>query len=161
MTNPVEYWQLQEVMAERPPAPETDVQADLAWETDPEAWKEPHCAAPYMSSLMENFEDLYDRRSLLEGLKAPVSEADPEYFDLVKAYWAQLKRDKSPLLPLTADVQELASMSRKDQAVSLDRTNELMAFVFDWMIEQGKEPIPGWRTWMGVLPQELEDLLED
>jgi hypothetical protein len=159
--NPVEYRQLQEVMSERAPEPEEDIEGALAWERDPEAWKEPHGAAPFMGSLVENFEDLYDEKSLLLGLKAPVSEADPEFFDLVKAYWAQLKRDRSPLLPLTADADELRRMSKKDQAVTLDRANELMATVFDWMLSQGKAPIPGWTSWLGVLPQHLEDLLED
>ena len=159
--NPVEYRQLQEVMSERAPDRDMDVQGALDWETDPEAWKEPHSAEPYMSSLVDNFEDLYDGKSLLEGLKAPVSEADPEFFDLVKAYWAQLKRDRSPLLPLTADADELRGMSKKDQAVTLDRANELMATVFDWMLSHGKAPIPGWTSWLGVLPQHLEDLLED
>ncbi|GAB2714172.1 hypothetical protein ACX801_17950 [Arthrobacter bambusae] len=161
MSNPVEYWQSQEVTSERPPAPEEDIQASLAWEADQEAWKEPQASPPFMTPLVDLFEDLYEEKSILDGLKAPVSNADPEFFDLVKAYWAQLNRDKSPLLPLTADAHQLRLMSKKDQAVTLDRTNELMAFVFDWMIAQGKEPIPGWTTWHGVLPQELEDLLED
>jgi len=55
----------------------------------------------------------------------------------------------------------LRGMTKKDQAVTLDRANELMATVFDWMLSQGKAPIPGWTSWLGVLPQHLEDLLED
>ncbi|MGY4544366.1 hypothetical protein ACVWY0_004310 [Arthrobacter sp. UYNi723] len=161
MSNPVEQWQLQEVMSERASAPETDIEAALNWEIDPEAWKEPHAAAPHMTSLVQNFEELYEGKSLLDGLKTPLSEADPEFLDLVKAYWAQMKRDHSPLLPLTADAHELHRLSAKDMAVSLDRMNEIMRTVFDWMISQGKQPVPGWTTWKVGLPPELEELLED
>jgi hypothetical protein len=161
MSNPVEQWQLQEVMSERASAPETDTEAALNWESDPEAWKEPHAAAPHMTSLVQNFEELHEGKSLLDGLKSPLSEADPEFLDLVKAYWAQMKRDHSPLLPLTADAHELHRLSAKDMAVSLDRMNEIMRSVFDWMISQGKQPVPGWTTWNVGLPPELEEWLED
>jgi hypothetical protein len=46
-------------------------------------------------------------------------------------------------------------------AVSLDRMNEIMRSVFDWMISQGKQPVPGWTTWNVGLPPELEEWLED
>lgn len=161
MSNPVEYWQLQEVMAERPTPPEDHIQASLDWETDPDAWKEPDAAPPAMKSLLDNFEDLYDEKSLVEGMRGPLATADPEFFDLVKAYWAQLKRDNSPLLPVTADANELHTLQPKDMAVTLDRMNEIMRTVFDWMISQGKMPVDGWTTWNVALPPQLEDLLED
>lgn len=160
MSNPVEFWQLQEVMSEQAPDERTDF-LTASWESDQEAWKNPHYAAPHMRTLVELFEDLYYGKSLLDGLKAPLSDADPEFLDLVKAYWAQLDRDRSPLLPLTADAHVLHRLAPKDMAENLDRINEIMRTVFDWMISQGKTPVPGWGTWNVGLPPELETLLED
>lgn len=162
MTNPVEYWQLQEVNSERPAPPEDDFQAMEDWETDPDAWKEPDAVPSATSSLLDRFRDLYEEKSLLDGLKAPLNQASPEFFDLVKAYWAQLARDRSPELPLTADQDEYRQMSFGDKAATAHRMNDVMRHVFDWMISHGKEPIPGWTQWQKTgVPPEMEHLIEN
>ena len=159
--NPMEQAQLREVMSERAPSPEEDVQVSLDWETDPDAWKEPLASPPYMSPLMDLFEDLYEEKSILDRLKAPVTEADPEFFDLVKAYWAQLERDDSPLLPLTADENEFRALSPRDAAVTIDRLDRILQTVFDWMISEGKSPIHGWTEWTSIVSPQAEQYLDD
>ena len=159
--NPMEQAQLREVMSERPFPPEGDVQASLAWETDPNAWKEPQASPPYMAPLVDLFEDLYDEKSILDRLKTPLTEADPEFFDLVKAYWAQLKRDNSPLLPLTADETEFMALTHKEGAITIDRLDRILETVFDWMISQGKSPIPGWTVWTSIVSPQAEQYLDD
>jgi hypothetical protein len=160
MTNPVEYWQLQEVMSERPAPPEDDFQTTEDWEKDPDAWKDPDAVPSPTTSLLERFEELYLDESLLDGLKAPLSEASPEFFDLLKAHWSQLARDNSPELPLTADKDEYRQLSARDKALTAHRMNEAMRHVFDWMISQGKEPIQGWPQWRVEMPPEIEHLIE-
>jgi GTP-dependent phosphoenolpyruvate carboxykinase len=52
-------------------------------------------------------------------------------FDLAKAYWAQMERNHSQLLPLTADAHELHRLSATDMAVPLvpGRTMDVIPFV--------------------------------
>lgn len=159
--NPMEQAQLREVMSERPTPPEDDIQASLDWETDPEAWKEPDAAPPAMRSLLDLFEDLYDEKSILDRLKTPIKDADPEFFDLVKAYWAQLSRDKSPLLPLTADENEFKALTHRDGAVTIDRLDRILETVFDWMISQGKSPVADWTEWISIVSPQAEQYLQD
>jgi hypothetical protein len=157
--NPVEQMQLREVMSERAPDERTDV-LTAAWENDPEAWQDPHYSAPYMRTLVENFEELYDGKSILDRLKSPVTDADPEFFDLVKAYWAQLKRDRSSLLPVTADEEEFKALPMGDAAVTIARLDLILNTVFDWMISQGKTPIPGWSQWTSIVSPQAEQHLK-
>jgi hypothetical protein len=161
MEDMVSRQMLREVMSEAP-SDEWEDQATEDWENDPDAWKDPHYAAPRMVPLVDQFRDLYADQSLLEGLKGELGEASPEFVDLVKARWAQLVRDGDPSLPLTADSHELRALPEKDVAVTMDRMNEILRTVFDWMISQGKEPIPGWTQWLVQPgPQRMMDLLED
>lgn len=159
--NPMEQAQLREVMSERPIPPEEDIQVSLAWETDPEAWKEPVASPPYMPPLVDLFEDLYEETSILDRLQAPIKDADPEFFILVKAYWAQLKRDNSPLLPLTADENEFRALTHKEGAVTIDRLDRILATVFDWMISQGKSPVADWTEWISIVSPQAEQYLDD
>ena len=112
--NPVEYRQLQEVMSERAPdqghgRTRSPGLGDRSGGVEGTALR-----GTVHELLVENFEELYDGKCLLDRLKSPVTDADPEFFDLVKAYWAQLKRDRSPLLPVTADADEFKALPKKD-----------------------------------------------
>ncbi|WP_458112120.1 hypothetical protein M1D88_17985 [Arthrobacter sp. R1-13] len=121
-----------------------------ARKNDLEEWQDPHYGAPYLITLVENFEQLHDGTPILDLLKSPVTEADPEFFDLVKAYWAQLYRDGSPLLPVTADEVEFKALSKRDAAVTIERLDLILNTVFDWMTSQGKSPIPGRSEWISI-----------
>jgi hypothetical protein len=78
----------------------------------------------------------------------------------VKAYWAQLKRDRSPLLPVTADEEEFKALPMGDAAVTIARLDLILNTVFDWMISEGKTPIRGWSQWTSIVSPQAEQHLK-
>jgi hypothetical protein len=141
------------------PSPTADWvdEAIAVWDNDPEAWKEPLSAPPTQRSLSEQFRDLYMDRSVLEAFLPPLSQATEEFFDHVKALWVQMVRDRAPLLPSTADTAEFAALSLDEKIRTTDRMDRLMEKVFDYLMDEGRPPVPGWTQWHSILPENAWD----
>ena len=140
---------------EASPTPDWVDDAITAWDNDPEAWKEPLAAAPTQRSLRDQFEDLYVDRSVLEFFRAPLSEATGEFFDLVKARWVQMARDRDPQMPRTADADEFKTLSLDERIRATDRLDRLMHSVFDYLASQGRTAVPGWTEWYTIVPENM------
>ena len=138
---------------------ELEDQEAAAFESDPEAWKNPHFAPAYYQTLLESFEERYDEMSLFEGTGKALENATEEFEDYSMALWEQMFRDKDPQVPSVVDLEEFRTLPLPERAVIVGNLDQLLKKVFDWMISDGKTPIPGLSQWETLLPPKVEAYL--
>ncbi|GAB3253101.1 hypothetical protein [Arthrobacter pigmenti] len=160
--DPVHEQQVRETMSEQPESP-NDFWAEeeiVLFENNRQGWKEPHEAPSHHLSLVETFDQMYTETSLLTTLRPPLSQGTDEFFDHVKALWAQRARERDPAQPPTelADIRALPDREKIEAMIYLDA---VLATVFEWMRAQGRDPIPGLTDWPQTIPENILDKLDD
>lgn len=132
------------------------------WENNPLVWQEPMAETPYGWTLIQEYERLY-RQTATKTLVDVVMER-PEFQNatsqfrmyleaMVMAKETQLAPDR---LPVVED-QELRQMSMASQLQVAKHLEWQTEMVFQWMIDQGMEPIPGTTTWPGLVSSTMVD----
>lgn len=161
-SDPVREQQLREAMSERAESPNDFwIEEEIRiFEKDEEGWKEPHAAPSHHLSLAETFEEMYTEESLLTTLRPPLSQGTEQFFDHVKALWAQRTRERDPHQPSTemADIRALPTRQKIEAMVYLDG---VLATVFEWMRSQDLDPIPGLTEWPQTIPDHILARLEN
>src|SRR5699024_7637708 len=136
------------------------------WENNPLVWQQPMAETPYGWTLSQEYDRLY-RQTQTTTLVDVVMER-PQFQQATKQFGMYLEAlvmtkqvQMAPdRLPVVED-QALRQLPMHQQLHVARKLEQQAKMVFQWMIDQGMEPIPGTTVWPGLVSQTIVDHVED
>lgn len=118
------------------------------WDVDPTVWQTPDAQTPYALTIAQDWDEKFvqtetatvlDRLLQLEAFQTATSQFRMYLESILMARWVQLAPDRVDPVELAA----FEAMPLRRQLVQLERLEALATTVFNWMAEQGMDPMPG------------------
>ena len=136
------------------------------WENNPLVWQHPMAETPYGWTLLQEYDRLYrqtETKTLVDVvMERPRFQQATSQFRMyleamIVAQQAQLHQDR---LPVVED-QQLRQLPMTQQLQVARKLEQQTEMVFQWMVDQGMEPIQSTTVWPGLVSQTMVDYVAD
>lgn len=138
---------------------ELEDQEAADFESDPETWKEPHCAPAHYQTPVESFRERFDEVCLFSGAGKHLRNVTEEFPDHSMALWEQMFRDHDPEVSSVVDLEEFREIPVTEQAAVAGNLDKLRKGSSTGWSARDKDPIPGTTQWETLLPPKAEAFL--
>jgi hypothetical protein len=136
------------------------------WDNDPTVWQEPMAETPYPWTLSQKYDQEYrqtDTTTLVDVVmdRPMFQTASREFRSYLEAIVVAKQMQVAPDRLMVIEDQEFRQLPMTVQYQVAQQLQDLVQTVFDWMLEQGMDPIPGTRQCPRLFTQDQAQRILD
>src|SRR5699024_592193 len=142
-------------------SPPLQAQWEQEWEENPNVWQNPWEETPYgHENLLEMYQEEFQEPEIETILDSTLrlsvfSQATPEFRDYLRAMLAS-KHSQMRLVGVEVNRERFDQLPPKAQLRQMATFQGWVQMVYDYLVQQGKDPVPGSSQCPKIVPAQIQ-----